>query len=476
MSIQAFKKVFPDNEACYRLLEQTKWPGGIPCSACGGKNVRRDGASCKCADCASEFSILAGTPFEKKRRQLLDWFLAMYVMGDPANQRTPSGEVKKTTGLDESAYNWVQDVLKDMKQKGDEALVKEILSAVQYQGEDIQVTLKREALLSVLKAVKPGLSMKEVIEQSTSFVFMDGFVHTYNDAISIKAPVPELKGLTGAVNGQELYSLLSKMSSEEVTLTVTKGEFRIKAGRAKAGLRLIGTIVLPLDSIGGDRFWEPLPKNFSAGIKMALYSTAKTALTPSLTCIHIAGDVVESTDNVRLTRFQLSEELSGVDILLPSLAASEAAAFPITSFCLSDNGSWIHFQTSEGVEISCRLMVGKFPDLGSVLDVRGESVVLPKKLEEVLERAMVFCSEESKLDHEVEISLQGRQIMIKAVANLGWFEEGVGVRYEGNPVSFVVHPEFLQEACEVSADCMISKNRMKFRKDNWEHVIALKAS
>jgi hypothetical protein len=73
--------------------------------------------------------------------------------------------------------------------------------------------MKKTDLIKALEAVKPGLANKEMIEQSTSFAFMEDRVVTYNDEISISHP---LKGIpiVGAIKADELYAFLSKVKIE----------------------------------------------------------------------------------------------------------------------------------------------------------------------------------------------------------------------------------------------------------------------
>ncbi|GAG03362.1 unnamed protein product, partial [marine sediment metagenome] len=46
----------------------------------------------------------------------------------------------------------------------------------------------RKDLLEALDKVQPGVDMQEVIEQSSSIVFDDDHLYSYNDEISISAP------------------------------------------------------------------------------------------------------------------------------------------------------------------------------------------------------------------------------------------------------------------------------------------------
>jgi hypothetical protein len=49
--------------------------------------------------------------------------------------------------------------------------------------------IQKTNLIQALEKVRPGLSAKEAILQSTSFAFLNGCVVTYNDEISLSHPV-----------------------------------------------------------------------------------------------------------------------------------------------------------------------------------------------------------------------------------------------------------------------------------------------
>ena len=76
--------------------------------------------------------------------------------------------------------------------------------------------INREELLNQLESVQPGLSIREIIEQSSCFVFQDGKVITYNDEIFCSQKTP-LK-IKGAVLAAPLIALLRKMVETEVDI------------------------------------------------------------------------------------------------------------------------------------------------------------------------------------------------------------------------------------------------------------------
>ena len=108
--------------------------------------------------------------------------------------------------------------------------------------------INTEKFRQALTTVKPGLSSKDIIEQATKFVFMDGKLVTFNDEICIQYPLEELD-FSGAINSDELYKLVSKLKTEEVEIKQNEGEVTFSAGRIKAGIVIHKEITLPLEEI-----------------------------------------------------------------------------------------------------------------------------------------------------------------------------------------------------------------------------------
>ena len=48
--------------------------------------------------------------------------------------------------------------------------------------------IQREELIRKLESVQPGLAVRETIEQSSTFVFYHGDVHTLNDEVYCRCP------------------------------------------------------------------------------------------------------------------------------------------------------------------------------------------------------------------------------------------------------------------------------------------------
>src|SRR6056297_2653647 len=239
--------------------------------------------------------------------------------------------------------------------------------------------INKQELIKALEIVRAGLANKEMIEQSTSFAFMDGKVVTYNDEISISHPVPDLE-LTGAVKANELYQLLNKTEKEEIQFDSTESEIRIRAGRAKAGITLQEEVNLPLDELGSQGKWRKVPPQLIQALKFTLFSCSNDMSKPVLTCIHVNknGSLAESSDNYRLTRHNLGGKLPVKSFLIPASSVKKLIKYPISH--IAEGQGWVHFKTEDGTIFSCRTFEDNYPDTSNMWEIEGEEIELPKSI------------------------------------------------------------------------------------------------
>jgi len=332
--------------------------------------------------------------------------------------------------------------------------------------------INKAELQQALETVKSGLASKEIIEQSTSFAFLKGRAITYNDEISISCPVPGLD-LEGAVRAEELFKLLTKVTTDEITLEVNGGEIQVHTGRILAGLPLQQEITLPLEEVGSIPDWTPLPDGLLDALKFTQFTCSRDMSRPVLTCIHVDGDegVVESSDNHRITRYRI-KGMEGFSFLIP--ASVIPALMQINPVRIAMGEGWVHFQAKNEATFSSRVLEGVFPDIAphiKVLD--GVEITFPVGLPDVLERAAIFASRDSVTDEAVEITLAENRMVIRGEGEKGWFEESLNHRYPGESVGFKINPAFLQQALKGLRKCTKGERTLLFEGETWKHAVAL---
>ena len=82
MDYKEFLQKFPDNRATIDYFTGIRFPEGVTCPKCKGKDVKQRKKNPKfyhCLLCNYSFSILKDTIFEKSSTDLSKWFYAIYL-------------------------------------------------------------------------------------------------------------------------------------------------------------------------------------------------------------------------------------------------------------------------------------------------------------------------------------------------------------------------------------------------------------
>ena len=327
--------------------------------------------------------------------------------------------------------------------------------------------LDRKELLNQLDQVRPGLHEGGKTPQADCFLFKDGFVHTYNDEVLIRHP--SLIDVTGAVKGEPLYQLLSKLNSDSLIFNETDGAFQFTTKKSHASLNADAEIQSPAFQIELPEKWKKLPEGFIEGVKFCIFSASRDMSRPALTCIHVEEDAIESCDNFRLTRYMLKGSVEK-SLLFPAASAVLLSKYAVTSYGLTEG--WTHFKAGD-FTLSCRSFSEKYPDLDPLLKVDGVKVTLPKDLLGTLNRAGIFTSTEFRQDCILQVSFTPGKLTVKSQNANGWYREQVAMKYSGEPLSFNVNPEFLKEMLPLLDHVMIGAKSLLMEGENFVHLVTL---
>lgn len=334
--------------------------------------------------------------------------------------------------------------------------------------------INKSKLQEALAKVKPGLASKDLIEQATSFAFMDGRVVTYNDEISISHPVKDLN-ISGAIKAEALYSFLDKLKKDEIFINKDDNQVIIQAGKAKAGLILEQEIKLPVQEIGEIKEWKPLPEGIVQGLKFCYPSCSTDMSNPILTCVYLEGDSIQSTDSFQITEYKMKEAIPVPGFLIPANVVRELIKYDIKE--ISKGEGWMHFRTEEGTIFSCRVFTGDFPDIGKYLKVKGQKIRFPKTIIEALEKAQIFSKNPLNVDYLeiVAVDISKENIKISAKGEFGWFEETSRIKYSGDPVKFSTGVGFLINLLNSmqTPTCVLGEDQIQFKHEGWTHVLAI---
>lgn len=324
----------------------------------------------------------------------------------------------------------------------------------------------------ILDVVKPALAIKEIIEQTSSFAFIDGKVVTYNDEICIIAPIPNVD-IQGVIKAEELYKFLSKVKEKEFDVALTENEVVMKAGHAKVGFALNKEVLLPLDDkLTKKNKWKVLPVNFLQACKFAAASTSANTTDPKLMCVHITSEgIIESSDNFRLVVWDLKEPIPVEATLIPATSMREVIKLNPTK--ISSDIGWVNFKNENDVVISCRTLDEKYVDTDKIIKsiTRLKKITFPEGVIPILEKAEIF-TQEQKISGQVILTFKDGKILVKSESTTAWFKETIA--YDGEEqFTFSITPYLLKDILKQTHECFINDSVLKFKGKQWIYITML---
>ena len=338
------------------------------------------------------------------------------------------------------------------------------------------IVISKKQLQEALEIVKPGLANNEIIEQATSFAFIDGRVVTYNDELSLSCPVEGLN-IQGAIKADELYQILRKLTKDELEVESSKNSVIIKVGQSKTTLLFEEEIKLPLDEINAKKKWQkiPDPEKFLKFIKFAMGGCANDLSYPILTCVHInKNGIIEGSDSFRIVQCDLGSKLPINTILLPASSAKELIKINPQEIAKGSEG-WVHFRSGE-VIMSCRIFEGEYPDTSDHLAMgKGIKFKFPDGIVSMIERAWIFAKRPDMLEEGIELSIKDNKLKVFAKSDSGKYDEFAKVDYSGKPLEFTIIPYLLMDILRETKSVRIDKSKLMFEsKDkDWKYLSVL---
>lgn len=333
--------------------------------------------------------------------------------------------------------------------------------------------INRMQFIDVLTKVKPGIADKEIIEQSSHFIFEPDRVWSFNDEIAINQTFNS--GLKGAVKADEFYKLLNKLEDETITITINEGGFCVQGEKITANIKIDPDVKLQTVSIPDIKAkgWEVLPDEFCSSLSVCLFSASKNMIRPALTCLYVTGDKVVSTDTFRATKHTMQGSIS-TELLIPASSAKELIKYNVVKIFTGNKG-WLHFTNDESTIFSCRTFADiEFPkQIWDFFNVEGEKIILPDTFDKVIDRVSTLITADFDLDRFVTLNIEKNILECKSKGSYGSISEKIKIDYKGEVISIKIHPGFLTAIINKLNEVIIGQDRVLFQGDNFEHAICL---
>lgn len=319
--------------------------------------------------------------------------------------------------------------------------------------------MNRKEFLEVLKRLSPAITQKEVISQSTDFIFSGEKIITYNGNLCISANFKT--DFTGAIHGKTLFNFLSSLKTDEVDFSKTENNFILKAGKTKSKIK---SKDIASEYINYDvSLFNPVKEDFFNAIKTSIFSVAKDESIFPLNCIFVNNDTVVTCDNIRATKIQISDIESS--FLIPYEIAKILIQYKdFTSFYMEDK--WYHLKTDNDIVYSFHMVFGEYPDVEFLFNPE-EGIIFefPEELKESIEPALVFS------DEVLEIIVRENNIRCVGTGDNGTVYSNIEAEIS-EEIHFHINPLFLKEILSHTNQCVIYDNTLLFETETFIHVLA----
>jgi len=314
-----------------------------------------------------------------------------------------------------------------------------------------------------------GLASKEIISQSSSFVFNKEEIIAYNDEILVRFPY--IAEFEGAVEADPLLKLLSKYKVKELDVEVTEKELIFKSKTSQAGV-LLQDVHLPYENIAVNQNFQNLPTDFLKLCKVASLSASRDISNVILTCLHINGNKIEACDRFRYSRITMDTRMHKFLIRVVDIDKLVKANFNPKSY--SKDSSWIHFKNDIGAIFSCKLVNAKYLKTDKLQNVEGFSFDIPEAIQDAVEKASTFSGTFNADESErIKINITEDNFNIESKNDSGWFKEDIKFAYKGEDLEFFINPDHFGDAIDKFKTITSNGSLIKFESENIYHVIAL---
>ena len=328
--------------------------------------------------------------------------------------------------------------------------------------------VNKKELYGALLAVSAGLTKKEGLEQTNSFIFTNGNVYAYNDEIAIYHPV-NVDFFDGAIYAEDFLAFLKTIKNNEVDIEIIEDTtLQIKSGRSKAKFSLDAEIKVPV--IKDCEEWKDIPDGLISAMQFCEVTVSDDESRGVMTCVHIKDDVVESTDNFRYTRHLISEKCED-DLLIPKYAIKHIGQHNPVQYGKTDG--WLLFKNDLGVILACRTYPNNFINTEGIRKIEGTSFCFPNNLEEELEKASIFAKSENGQTPFVELAVKKGKLILKATNELSDFRSSIKIDDKKINFKIFIQPKFLKEALNMTEECVIGSRTIKLSGADFEHIVSL---
>lgn len=326
--------------------------------------------------------------------------------------------------------------------------------------------IDKHELITALKFVESTMNDSDISGSNKILTFSGTDVCAMNDELHLRYPIKT--DFKTTVPTAPLVKLLDKINADEIDLALADKELKIKAGKARAAFPLEDTPE-HIDEVKAPNQWHKLPDDFVQAVQLTQFTSTPRTDDPAMSCTHFDRKHVETTNGSQMTRYTIKKSLDDAAFMLRTKSAVCASKINPTHY--GQTQGWAQFKNSEGIVISVRIRTGEFLPLDKVLkQERKTKIEFPETLRDALQRASVFCDDESP---RVTVEIKDNKIRVHSKSNSGWIKERVSCD-EKTTLVFDAYPQAFIAAMDLMSNCRINAHNIMIEGENFQHAFSIK--
>jgi len=333
--------------------------------------------------------------------------------------------------------------------------------------------INKKELLEKLDLVKnTAIGWKNILDVSNTFFFTGDYLVAYNDktffAIKIKT---DFKCI---VSAKEFYKIIYNIQQEKIKIEKEKEQLKITGKNIQIEINCllvdISLIEKTMELI--PQKWKKFPTNFYKGLSLNVFSTSKEITKPAFTCIHVKNDIIESSDNFRISKFIMNKTIKD-ELMLPFFSVAELLSLKIKLYLYAKSNGWLFLSDEDCFYVfGMRELCVDFPDTSSFFSLKGEKITLPEKFIDNVELVSVLASGDYDFDKRINIVIKDGYIYCKTQNQIGTIK----TKFKTDnlqEINFEINPIFLKEILKNSLEFVYNNSYIMFISNNYKHVISL---
>lgn len=331
--------------------------------------------------------------------------------------------------------------------------------------------MNRQDLYNALNAVKPGIASKETIESMTFFFLDDKRIVAYNDQICVQYPIN--LGVSCFVKAIDFYKVLSKLTSDEITITLKDQKLNVKSGKNNINLATImdEELVARIKKVNKslkDIEWKKLPSNFTEAITSCAFCASKNESQGTITYVKIEDKEVIATNNSQAAMYKIDGK---VDLMyLKALSVKDISNLNPSLYSVSK--AWVHFKNEDNCIFSVRKVEGDFPNLKDIFgNIKADSIDIPEDIKDGIDVASIFVDNENPY---VSVKFEDNKCTIDVKSQNGSSSSySTKMKYKEKAISFNINPDFLLKMLKHSSKLKVSDSIAMIESDGFKIATAL---